>query len=112
MKSHKFIIAALIIVQLVDIALHAATDQLEIIRVTSNLIILLWLAVLVWGRLNTNFSFVSIGAIAIYGVLNIIFLAREGITNAGQLRTTLFLLVLLTVILSTSLIYLWNKRNS
>ena len=34
------------LIQLFDIFIHAATNQLEIIRVISNLVILLWLAVI------------------------------------------------------------------
>jgi hypothetical protein len=51
--------------------------------------------------------------IAAYLVLNIIFLAMEGITNeaqGGDLRVALFILVSVTVFLSSTFTYLQSKR--
>jgi hypothetical protein len=41
---------AIAFVQLLDIVLHAATNQLEPLRVSSNLVILLWLAIIAAGQ--------------------------------------------------------------
>ncbi len=97
----------LLLVQLFDIVIHAATDQLEPLRVTSNLIIIAWLATIAFGRAdgkNVTAALISIGG---YFGLNIIFLALEGLTNpnTGELRITLFLLVFLTTALSTALYF-------
>jgi hypothetical protein len=96
------------VIQLLDIIIHAATNQIEILRVSSNIIILLWLAVVASGKVNTKFLAVAISSIGLYLVLNLVFLAREGITNVehgGELRVALFLLMLLTITLSALLIY-------
>jgi K+-sensing histidine kinase KdpD len=100
------------VVQLLDIILHATTDQLEPIRVTSNLVILVWLGVLVVGKINIRFLPAALAAIGTYLLLNMIFLAGEGIYNleqGGGPRSTLFLLMFLTITLSALLIYLRNK---
>jgi len=100
------------IIQLLDIIIHAATNQLEIIRVTSNVIILLWLAFVASGRANIRFRGIAIRSISLYLILNIIFLESEGLTNAeqgGGFRLALFLLMFLTLVLSTALAYIYNR---
>lgn len=93
------------ILQVLDIAVHAATDQLEMLRVTSNVIILLWLAAVMFGKFNSKVP--ALSAVGAYLLLNIVFLIREGVTNpeqGGGLRVTLFLFVILTTVLSTVLL--------
>ncbi len=100
------------VIQLTDIIIHAASNQLEIIRVSSNLIILLWLMVFMLNWYKTKFLQISISSIGLYVILNFIFLAREGLINpeqGGSLRITLFLLMFLTVTLSALMFYLHNK---
>ncbi|MBK7456556.1 MAG: hypothetical protein IPJ46_23380 [Anaerolineales bacterium] len=100
------------VIQLTDIIIHAASNQLEIIRVSSNFIILLWLMVFMLNWYKTKFLQISISSIGLYVILNFIFLAREGLTNpeqGGSLRITLFLLMFLTVPLSALMSYLHNK---
>jgi hypothetical protein len=100
---------ALVLAQIFDVIIHAATNQLEPIRVAANVIILLWLVVINLGRFKANFLPVSFGSIGTYLVLNLIFLAREGLTNPTQgnePRLMLFLLLALTVTLSSWLTYL------
>ena len=120
MKITGLVIA---LVQLVDIALHAATNQLEPLRVSSNLVILLWLAISLFGRLGDKFrpvlgtgtAFARWLALAFPGtylLLNLVFLALEGVTNpeqGGALRITLFGLVTLTTALSGWFTYLREK---
>jgi hypothetical protein len=104
----------IVIIQLFDIVLHAETGQLEIIRVTSNLVILTWLAILISGRWKTKFLPASFAVIGAYLMLNAIFLAQEGIVNVeqgGGLRVTLFLLVFFTTVLSALLIYTQTSRE-
>lgn len=104
------------IVQVFDIFIHVVTNQVEPVRVTSNIIVLLWLTmVFILSAFNANFLKMSIGSIFAYLGLNSIFLILEGVTNAeqgGELRVTLFVLVLLTVALSTLLTYLRRKDIS
>lgn len=102
------------VIQLLDIIIHAVTNQIEILRVSSNAIILLWLAGVALGRFKAKFLLTAISSIGLYLVLNIIFLAREGVTNVeqgGGLRVPLFLLVFLTITLSTALTYMHNHRT-
>ena len=49
----KLIGTLIAVIQIVDIVIHAATNQLEILRVSSNVIILLWLAGAASGKFNT-----------------------------------------------------------
>lgn len=100
------------IIQLLDLIIHAATNQLEIIRVTSNVVILLWLAFVASGKANIRFRGIAIRSISLYLILNIIFLESEGLTNAepgGGFRVVLFLLMFLTLVLSAALTYIHNR---
>ena len=112
----KVLGAVIAIIQVFDIFIHVATNQFELLRVSSNVIILVWLTtVFVSSSLNVKFLKTAIGSIVAYLALNIIFLAFEGVTNAeqgGELRVTLFVLVFLTVTLSTLLTYLFRKDIS
>lgn len=99
----RFTGIAIALVQLLDIVLHAATNQLEPLRVSSNLVILLWLAITASGRLGDKFRWLAWAATGIYLLLNLVFLALEGITNpeqGGTLRVALLLFVLLTLVFS------------
>jgi hypothetical protein len=103
---------AIAIVQIFDVVIHAATDQVEMIRIIANLIILLWAVGVMGGRLRTGFLPMSVGAVGVYLLLNLIFLALEGVTNPAQgdaPRTMLFLLVLLTVGLSGWLVVVGRR---
>jgi hypothetical protein len=99
----KIVGIGIVIVQLIDILLHAATHQLELLRVSSNLVILLWLAITASGRLNTQFRLSALVSIAAYLVLNLVFMGLFGVTNpeqGGAFRVSLFVLIIITVVLS------------
>ena len=105
----KSIGVAIIVTQLLDIIIHAATNQLEPLRVTSNIIILAWLAIMVSGKFHDKSLLMAVASIAAYFILNIVFLSLEGVTNAeqgGELRVTLFLLMFTTMVLSSWLTYI------
>ena len=107
----KLLGVAIILIQLFDIIIHVSTDQVEPIRITSNIIIIVWIIIALIGLLKERFRGISIAAIVTYFVLNAIFLAQNGLTNpeqGGALRITLFVLVLLTVTLSA----LFTLRSS
>jgi len=102
----KGVCLAIIVIQLFDIAIHAASNQLEPLRVTSNAIILIWLIAVIAGKISGKFVPVAGGSIGAYLLLNMLFLALEGVTNpnqGGELRGMLFLLVIVTVGLSSLL---------
>ncbi len=97
------------LIQIFDILIHASANQLEPIRVASNIIILLWLGCLARGMFKHRFLPLSAAFISAYLILNIIFLALEGLTNpaqGGAVRSMLLLLIILTMTLSTAMIYL------
>lgn len=95
----------LAIVQLFDILIHAATDQIEPLRVTSNVVILLWVGLAAAGRVRGKA--LPGAAIGAYILLNSAFLATEGFTNpqqGGAVRWMLFVLVIATLSLAVALI--------
>ena len=106
---------AIALVQVFDIVIHVATDQVEPIRITSNIIIFVWLAMMSSGKFEAQNRLMALGAIGAYLVLNLIFLALEGVTNSenGEFRTMLFILLTLTIGLSALMTYLQenDKRN-
>jgi len=99
----KWIGIVIVLIQLFDIIIHVSTDQAEPIRIASNVVIIVWIIATLAGWLKEYFRNISVAAIGIYLILNFVFLAQNGLTNpeqGGALRTTLFLLVFLTVTLS------------
>ena len=111
----KILGVGIALLQLFDILIHAATDQLEILRVTSNIIVLVWLTIAAAGKFSGKFLQIAMGSVSAYLILNITFLALEGVRNmeqGGELRVTLFLLVFLTTALSALLIYIRGRRAS
>jgi hypothetical protein len=99
-KTTLFLIISIALIQIFDIILHATTNQLEIIRVVSNFVILVWLGSSALGKSNNKFALIAIG---IYLLLNTVFLLQNGFTNPqqnGELRVMFFVLVILTAILS------------
>ena len=113
--SSKMIGICLILIQMADMFIHAAADQLELIRVAANIIILLWMTVLLFGHFNSAPLISSIGALGAYLLLNVVFLAREGFTNpeqGGSPRSILFALVLSTIVLSIVLAFKSNKKGA
>jgi hypothetical protein len=88
---------------LFDAVIHIATDQLEPTRITANIVIIVWIIAALTGWIKKRFRSSFLADIRVYLLLNLIFLAQNGLTNpeqGGVLRTTPFLLVLLTVALS------------
>jgi hypothetical protein len=105
---------ALALLQLIDIVLHAATAQLEALRVSANLLILLWLALTASGRLKSRFPQTAAAATGAYLLLNLVFLAGAGLTNpalGGAVRAALLLLVSLTLVFSGLFTILHGKKH-
>ena len=105
-NRQRLVIVGLLLVQAIDIAVHAATNQIEPLRITSNLVIGLWVALIAIKTFRTWFGFAAWGAITGYLALNCLFLVREGLTNPNQgdnLRFPLFLFLGVTVSLSLAL---------
>lgn len=114
-SPRAYILAALIaLVQVFDIWVHVATDQIEPIRIASNMFIFVWLGIVVSGRMNQMAWRLMGGFVGIYVLLNIVFLSQEGLTNPennDEFRTVLFVLVGVTVALSVWLTSTLANRN-
>lgn len=96
------------LVQIFDIAIHAATDQLEPLRVASNVVILLWLALMASGKISAYARQIGVASVGVYLLFNALFLAQSGFTNpaqGGAVRWMLLLLVALTLALALWLTY-------
>lgn len=110
----KSLIAAIAAIQVLDILVHAATNQLEVLRVSSNIIILAWLITLMLNKANKKSRLYPYASLGIYLVLNILFLTQEGLINASQgggLRVALLLFVSLTMISSIVFATLATRRK-
>ena len=99
------------LVQLFDIVIHVGTNQIEPIRIVSNMFIFVWLGIIISGRLNHIAWRIAGGFVGAYVLMNALFLVEEGLINPtnGQFRTMLFVLVGVTVSLS---IWLTRKNES
>lgn len=91
-----------ILIQLFDVAIHIITDQVELLRIISNGVIIVGLFVALKGI--RKFSAILAGTVAIYLILNIIFLSMEGIRNDGTIRWVLLLLMAGTILSTLTLI--------
>ena len=114
MKPHTtFVSVTIALVQLFDIAIHASTDQIEPLRVASNAVILLWLALMASGKISRSVRQTGVASVGVYLLLNALFLAQAGFTNpaqGGPVRWMLFLLVVLTLTLVIWLLF--RKRGA
>lgn len=92
---------AIILLQLFDILLHLLTNQFELIRVQSNIIILLWVFYLYIKPHSLSLKIITTISISIYLILNFLFIFEYGIINPidNSIRVILFVLILLTCIL-------------
>jgi len=83
----------LLALQVLDIAVHIATDQFEPLRIASNLVIsLAAIAAVFLSRHSSRLLLVSGG---FYLALHLLFLVQFGLTNpaTGTMRVPLFVLV-------------------
>lgn len=96
----RFPFLLLIAVQIVDVAIHVATDQIEPLRIASNIVISA--AALVWSTFPPlRQPWVIWGAGVVYLALNMLFLGRFGLINPAteSLRIPLFVFVAASVAL-------------
>lgn len=95
----------LIAVQMLDVALHVATEQFEPIRIASNLILAVGAVAGAMMAGPASRTLVPVTAIA-YLAMNLWFLSRHGLVNPATeaLRLALFALVLASLALAVWLI--------
>ena len=99
----------LALVQVLDIVIHVANSMIEPIRIASNVFIFIWLGIVVSGRFDLIVWHIAGGFVGVYLLLNIVFLATEGLTNPDnndEFRTVLSVLVGVTQALS---VWLTNR---
>ncbi|MDA9228839.1 hypothetical protein N9P10_02030 [Rhodobacteraceae bacterium] len=99
------IIWLLALIQIIDIAAHVATNQIEILRIISNLIIISWATIF----LNQSKKQTDFLIIASFILLNLFFIFLNGLTNDGSPRIFFVGSVLTTLVLSA---YLVLKKNN
>ncbi len=110
----KGLVGGLFLIQVFDVGIHAATNQIEPLRIASNLMISAWIALILLGTTVGKRILVAAGFVFTYIGLNCLFLLREGVTNpnrGGELRVVLFGLVGVTVALSVVLATLLRQKR-
>lgn len=111
---YKYGISFLIIsIQILDVFTHALTNQLELIRVQSNIVIVLWTIFLYLKTSKFSKRLLSTLSISIYLILNALFIFQFGIINqqSGDYRIALIMFVILTVSLSFIQTSQFKKRG-
>ncbi len=96
----KLLAGLIIAVQLLDMAVHLSTNQVETLRLISNGVIFIWLLATLFGWVKGKAMWASLCAIGGYLLLNSLFLMEEGLYNDGVFRTMLFVFIGVTVALS------------
>lgn len=103
----------IIVIQIVDVFTHALTNQLEMIRVQSNIVIVLWTIFLYLKTSKFSNRLLSTLSISIYLILNFLFIFQFGIINqySGDYRIALILFVISTASLSFIQTNQFKKRG-
>ena len=86
----------IILIQVADIIVHVLANQVEPLRITANVIIIIWLLL---PSKNLTKS-LSLGSVGLFAILNIYFLSQLGITNDGSPRIFFWGAVISTLALS------------
>lgn len=110
----KGLLGGILLIQVFDIGIHVATNQIEPLRIASNLIILAWTVVILAGKIHEKVVLATGVTVFTYLACNILFLLREGVTNpnqGGNFRVVLFVLVGVTVGLSVVLAILLSQKR-
>lgn len=97
----------LLALQVLDVAVHVATDQVEAQRIGASVI--LSAAALVAVYTSARATVVVMGGELIYLALNALFVWQHGLINpaTGSVRLPLFLFVILSLMLAR-----WIRRNT
>jgi hypothetical protein len=91
----------IIFLQLFDIVIHLFTNQFELIRVQSNIIVILWVFYLNIKPNSLSQKLITTLSISIYLILNFLFIFEYGIINPNDnnIRFVLIVLIVFTSIL-------------
>ena len=104
-RAATVLLVALAGVQLIDVVVHLATSQVEVLRIIASAVIVM--AAVVARAVpvgSAGITVIVVGA-AIYLVLNVVFLVDAGLVNSvtGAPRILLFVFIALTLIAATAL---------
>lgn len=99
MRGAMVPLGLLIGLQVIDVSVHVATGQVEVLRILANLVIGLGAVVSVRGAGAVGVMLVGSGLV--YLLLNLVFLAQNGVVNpqTGSLRLPLFVFVVGSLLL-------------
>ena len=86
----------IILIQVADVTVHVLANQVEPLRITANVIIIIWI-LLPLKSMTKSFSLVSI---SLFAILNIYFLSQFRVTNDGSPRIFFWGAVVSTLVLS------------
>ena len=86
----------IILIQVADTTAHVLANQIVPLRITANIIIIIWLLL---PSKNLTKS-ISLGSLSLFAILNIYFLSQFGITNEGSPRIFFWGAVISTLALS------------
>ena len=84
------------LIQVADVTVHILANQVEPLRITANVIIIIWI-LLPLKNMTKSLSLVSI---SLFAILNIYFLSQFGVTNDGSPRIFFWGAVVSTLALS------------
>ena len=84
------------LIQVADVTVHILANQVEPLRITANVIIIIWILL---PSKNMTRS-LSLGSISLFAILNIYFLSQFGVTNDGSPRIFFWGAVVSTLVLS------------
>lgn len=111
---HKYGLPSLLFgIQILDILVHAITYQLELVRVQSNIVILMWIGYTLIQTRIVSKALITTISISIYLIINMLFIVQYGLINPnnGQYRIALFIFVILTISLAFKyFVQIRNKR--
>ena len=85
----KRILVALIIWNLIDIAIHIGVDKVEIVRVSANVVLILAAAAILLGRAGAHPAHPLVLAVILFIVLNVGFI----IGNGPAVPMTIFIVI-------------------
>jgi hypothetical protein len=98
------VIVVALVVNVVDAIIHIVTDQVEPLRIASNVVVIL-AAALMLAVPALNRQMVAVTADVLYLGLNLVFIVLDGIGGLG------LLLVIVTVVLLSTVSFLQSMRT-
>lgn len=108
-KSSPALGLTILFIQVFDIVIHVLSHQAEIIRITSNVLVMAWIIAGIYSLKPLN-RLVGIAVLILYLALNVVFIIQAGLLNPyGGYRTVFFILISLTVWLSVLFIRKTHK---